>query len=123
MSDREAVDLQQKFGAFQEHWRPKVAASWNEQELKLVKIQGGFPWHSHADVDELFFGWRGHFRLEFRDRIVDVAPGQVVVVPHGVEHRPVAEQEAEILLIEPAGVRNTGDMVDEQFTAPNGVSI
>ena len=121
MSETAPVNLPQKFAAFAEHWRPRVAAEANGQELKLVKILGQFPWHSHAEVDELFMGWRGHFRIEFRDRTVSLGPGDVLVVPRGVEHRPVAEQEAEMLLFEPADVRNTGDVVDERFTAPNGV--
>lgn len=117
------ISLRDKFARFDEHWRPKVVAELNGQEVKLVKIQGAFPWHHHADADEMFMGWRGRFRLEFRDRIVEVGPGEFVVVPRGVEHRPVADEEAEILLFEPAEVRNTGNVVDEVYTAPQGATV
>lgn len=117
------ISLPDKFARFDEHWRPKVVAELNGQEVKLVKIQGAFPWHHHADADEMFMGWRGRFRLEFRDRIVEVGPGEFVVVPRGVEHRPVADEEAEILLFEPAEVRNTGNVVDEVYTAPQGATV
>lgn len=117
------ISLPDKFARFDEHWRPKVVAELNGQEVKLVKIQGAFPWHHHADADEMFMGWRGRFRLEFRDRIVEVGPGEFIVVPRGVEHRPVADEEAEILLFEPAEVRNTGNVVDEVYTAPQGATV
>lgn len=117
------LNLDAKFAAIGEHWRPKVAAELNGQELKLVKIEGTFPWHKHEAEDELFLVWRGDIRIEFRDRIVHLGPGEALVVPRGVEHRPVAEAEAEILLFEPAGVVNTGNVEDAQFTAPNGVAI
>ncbi|MGQ0588951.1 MAG: cupin domain-containing protein [Sphingosinicella sp.] len=118
----ERVSIAEKFALFSEHWRPKVVAELNGQELKLVKIAGEFPWHSH-EVDEMFLCWRGRFRLEFRDRAVELAAGEFIVVPPDVEHRPVAEEEAEILLLEPAGTRNTGDIVDSAYTAPDGVRI
>ena len=118
----ERVSIAEKFALFSEHWRPKVVAELNGQELKLVKIEGEFPWHSH-DVDEMFLVWRGRFMLEFRDRAVELAAGEFIVVPPRVEHRPVADEEAEILLLEPAGTRNTGDLVDETYTAPDGVRI
>lgn len=117
------ISLPDKFARFDEHWRPKVVAELNGQEVKLVKIQGAFPWHHHADADEMFMGWRGRFRLEFRDRIVEVGPGEFIVVPRGVEHRPVADEEAEILLFEPAEVRSTGNVVDEVYTAPQGATV
>ena len=119
----EKVSLTDKFARFSEHWRPKVVAELNGQEVKLVKVKGEFPWHHHADADEMFMGWRGSFRLEFRDRIVEVGPGEFVVVPRGVEHRPVADEEAEVLLFEPAEVRNTGNVADDVYTAPQGVTI
>jgi len=86
-------------------------------------VQGAFPWHYHDDVDEMFLVWRGRFRVEFRDRIVELEPGELVVVPRGVEHRTAADAEAEIIVLEPAGVRNTGNVVDEQFTAPMGARV
>ena len=83
----ELVRLEEKFGLFEERWRPKIVARLNGQEVKVVKIEGEFPWHSHADADEMFMGFRGRFRLEFRDRSVEVGPGELVVIPRGVEHR------------------------------------
>ncbi|QYU68410.1 cupin domain-containing protein [Leptolyngbya sp. 15MV] len=112
-----------KLALFSEHWRPKIVAELNGQELKVVKIKGEFPWHHHADIDEMFLCWRGTFRLEFRDRVVDMSPGDFLVIPRGVEHRPVADREAEILLFEPADVRNTGNVVSEEFTAPDDVRV
>lgn len=119
----EKVSLPDKFARFSEHWRPKVVAALNGQEVKLVKVQGVFPWHHHDHEDEMFMVWRGRFRVEFRDRIVDMGPGEFVVVPRGVEHRTAADEEAEVLIFEPAEVRNTGNIVDEIFTAPQGVTI
>lgn len=113
----EKVNLEEKFSLISEHWRPKVVGELNGQEVKLVKFQGEFPWHHHETEDELFMAVKGNFRLEFRDRTVELAPGEFVIVPHGVEHRPVADEEVEVLLFEPAQVRNTGNVVDEVFTA------
>ena len=113
----EKVVLAEKFSLISEHWRPKIVGELNGQEVKLVKFQGEFPWHHHETEDELFMAVKGSFRLEFRDRTVELAPGEFVVVPHGVEHRPVADEEVEVLLFEPAQVRNTGNVVDEVFTA------
>jgi mannose-6-phosphate isomerase-like protein (cupin superfamily) len=117
------IILEEKFGLFTEHWRPKVIASLNGQEVKLIRVQGEFPWHHHDAEDEFFLVWRGTFRVEFRDHIVELAPGECLVVPRGIEHRTCADQEAEILCFEPAGVRNTGSVEDEVFTAPQQVSI
>ncbi len=123
MSAPDKINVDEKFGLISEHWRPKVAASLNGQEVKLVKIYGAFPWHHHEQEDEMFLVWRGSIRLEFRDRSVELGEGEAIVVPRGVEHRPVADKEAQILLFEPADVRNTGNIVDEKFTAPQGVII
>jgi mannose-6-phosphate isomerase-like protein (cupin superfamily) len=117
------VNLDEKFSLFSEHWRPKVAARLNGQELKLIKVQGVFPWHKHDSDDEMFLVWRGVFQVEFRDRIVTLNVGELLVVPAGVEHRTMAAEEAEVLCFEPAGVRNTGNVVDGDFTAPQGVEI
>ena len=117
------VNLDDKFARFSEHWRPKVVGALNGQEVKLVKVQGVFPWHTHAAEDEMFLVWKGVFRVEFRDRIVELRPGEMVVVPHGVEHRTAADEEAQVLIFEPAQVRNTGDVVDAVFTAPQGVHV
>jgi mannose-6-phosphate isomerase-like protein (cupin superfamily) len=115
--------LDEKFSLIHEHWRPKVAAQLNGQELKLVKFAGVFPWHHHQHEDELFLVWRGEMRIEFRDQSVTLRPGEFCVVPRAVEHRTIADAEAEVLVFEPAQTRNTGNVVDQAFTAPNGVSI
>jgi len=119
----DVINISDKFDLFAEHWRPKVVASLNGQEVKLVKVQGIFPWHHHEDADEMFMVWRGRFRVEFRDHVADMGPGELVVVPRGVEHRTAADEEAEVLVFEPADVLNTGNIVDEIFTAPRGNRI
>jgi len=119
----EKFSLTQKFSRIAEHWRPKVVAELNGQELKLVKFCGTFPWHRHDHEDELFLVWRGAMTIEFRDRTVELAAGEGCVVPRGIEHRTLAEAEAEVLIFEPAETRNTGNQLDAQFTAPNGVKI
>jgi mannose-6-phosphate isomerase-like protein (cupin superfamily) len=119
----DVTNISDKFGLFSEHWRPKVVASLNGQEVKLVKVQGVFPWHHHEDADEMFLVWRGRFRVEFRDRVAEMGPGEFVVVPRGVEHRTAADEEAEVLVFEPADVLNTGNLIDDRFTAPQGETI
>jgi mannose-6-phosphate isomerase-like protein (cupin superfamily) len=119
----EKISLPEKLAQIDEHWRPKVVAELNGQEVKLVKFCGVFPWHHHENEDELFLVWRGTMQVEFRDRIVTLGPGELCVVPRGVEHRTLAESEAEVLLFEPAATRNTGNVIDEAFTAPNGVKL
>jgi mannose-6-phosphate isomerase-like protein (cupin superfamily) len=117
------ISLKEKFGLFAEHWRPKIVAALNGQEVKLVKVQGTFPWHHHESEDELFLVWRGRFRVEYRDHVVELGPGEMTVVPRGIEHRTAADEEAEVLIFEPAAVRNTGNIADEDFTAPLGARI
>jgi mannose-6-phosphate isomerase-like protein (cupin superfamily) len=117
------VSLTEKFAMIQEHWRPKVVAQLNGQEVKLVKFQGAFPWHHHEREDEMFLVWRGRMTIEFRDYCMTLDPGECCVVPHGVEHRTMADAEAEVMVFEPAETRNTGNIVDPTFTAPNGVVI
>lgn len=123
MSRMNKINIDDKFALFSEHWRPKVIGELNGQEVKLVKVQGEFPWHHHETEDEMFLVWKGRFRVEFRDRIVDMGPGECVIVPHGVEHRTAADEEAEILIFEPAAVRNTGNVVEDTYTAPMGVKL
>ncbi len=119
----EKVNLSEKLAQIDEHWRPKIVGELNGQEIKLVKFQGEFPWHHHEDEDEMFLGVRGTFDLEFRDRKVTVGPGEFVIVPRGIEHRPTAEQEVEVMLFEPANLLNTGNITDEKYTAPMGDKI
>ena len=118
-----AINVAQKFSLIEEHWRPKVIAELNGQELKLVKFEGIFLWHHHEKEDELFMVWRGTMRIEFRDKIVELKAGEVCVVPRGVEHRTAADTEAEVIVFEPSATLNTGNIVDEKFTAPVSVKI
>lgn len=117
------VNLAEKFALINEHWRPRVVGELNGQEVKLVKFQGAFPWHHHENEDEMFMALRGSFRIEFRDKTVELNEGEFVIVPRGVEHRPVADSEVEVLLFEPAQLLNTGNITDEKFTAPIGDKI
>jgi mannose-6-phosphate isomerase-like protein (cupin superfamily) len=117
------VNLAEKFAAFSEHWRPKIVGDLNGQEVKVVKFQGVFPWHHHEVEDELFLVWRGRMRIEFRDRVIELNAGEFLVVPHGVEHRTAADEEAEVVLFEPAATRNTGSAEESAFSAPQGVRI
>jgi mannose-6-phosphate isomerase-like protein (cupin superfamily) len=102
------INLAEKFAQFSEHWSPRIVAALNGQEVKLVKFQGEFVWHHHEQEDELFLVVSGFFRMEFRDRTVDLREGEMLVVPRGIEHRPVAEHEVCVLLFEPASTLNTG---------------
>ena len=117
------ASLTEKFAMIHEHWRPKVVAQLNGQEVRLVKFEGVFPWHYHEQEDEMFLVWRGRMTIEFRDRRVTLEAGELCIVPRGVEHRTMADAEAEVLVFEPAETRNTGNIVDETFTAPNGVVL
>ena len=119
----EKVVLAEKLAKITEHWRPGIVAELNEQEVKVVKVLGAFTWHHHEREDELFLVIDGRLRIEFRDREVTLGPGELLVVPRGVEHRPVAEVETSLLLFEPAGVRNTGNVVDPTLTAPMGARL
>lgn len=102
------VDINEKFGLFTEHWSPKLVARLNDYEVKLVKIKGEFVWHAHEDTDELFLVIEGQLTIQLRDRDVTLGPGQLFVVPRGVEHCPRADAEVRALLLEPTGVVNTG---------------
>lgn len=119
---RKAINFRQKFSLFSEHWKPKVVAEMNDYQFKLAKIQGEFIWHSHAETDETFLIIEGLLRLEFRDGAVELKPGEMFVVPKGVEHRPVAVEECQIMLIEPRGTVNTGH-AGGAMTAENDVWI
>ena len=116
------INFQHKFGLLNEQWQPRVIAEMNEYQFKVAKLQGEFIWHSHKDTDETFIVVEGDLRIDFRDGAVQVAAGEMFVVPKGVEHKPSAEREVKLLLIEPRGVLNTGDEVGER-TAQNDVWI
>ena len=117
-----AINIEKKLTLFNDHWAPKVIAQMNDYQFKLVKIQGEFIWHNHPDTDETFLVLDGSMVIQFRDREVPLARGEMVVVPKGAEHRPVAEKECSVMLIEPWGVVNTGDAGGE-LTAANDVWI
>ncbi len=119
----EKFHLDEKFSRFCEHWRPRIVAALNGQEIKLVKVAGTFPWHRHENEDEFFLVWKGRFRVEFRDHVVELGPGECLVVPRGIEHRTAADEEAHVVLFEPAGTRNTGNVLDAVFTAPDGAVV
>jgi mannose-6-phosphate isomerase-like protein (cupin superfamily) len=116
-----AVSLAQKFDLFLEQWQPKVVAEMNDYQFKVVRIEGDFVWHSHADTDETFIVIEGTLRIDFRDGAVMLGPGELFVVPKGKEHKPFAAQEVKLLLIEPRGVVNTGDEQASERTAQNDV--
>ena len=118
MSRPERVNLAAKLGDIREHWRPRVVGELNGQAVKLVRLHGEFVWHHHEAEDELFLVISGHLRIEFRDGVLDLDPGEFVIVPRGVEHRPVAQVDTTILLFEPLGVLNTGNVTHPTLTAP-----
>jgi mannose-6-phosphate isomerase-like protein (cupin superfamily) len=117
-----AINFQDKFALFHERWSPKVIVEMNDYQFKLVKIQGEFVWHSHADTDDVFIVIEGKMRIELRDGAVELQAGEMFVVPKGVEHRPVAESECKLLLVEPRGTVNTGE-AGGAMTAQNDVWI
>lgn len=108
------VNLAEKLARFSDYWNPKIVAELNGQQVKLVKFLGAFVWHHHEAEDELFLVLKGRFRMEFRARQVWLEAGEFIVVPHGVEHRPVAEEEVHVLLFEPASTLNTGNVQNER---------
>ena len=104
----ESINFEQKFRLFEEQWQPKVIGEMNDYQFKIVKVQGDFIWHNHEDTDETFIVIEGEVRIDLRDGAVHVSAGEMFIVPKGVEHKPYAEGEAKVLLIEPRGVLNTG---------------
>ena len=114
MSTVEKVNIREKLTRFSGHWSPKIVGELNGQHVKLVKFRGEFLWHHHDHEDELFLVVKGRFRMEFRDRQVWLEEGEFLIVPRGVEHRPVAEDEAHVLLFEPASTLNTGNVQNER---------
>lgn len=112
LSDK--VNLAEKFSQIHDRWTPRIAAELHGIAVKLVKVEGAFDWHHHDAEDELFLVVKGRLRMQFRDREVEVGEGEFIVVPHGVEHRPVADEEVHLVLIEPAATLNTGNVVSER---------
>ncbi len=119
---KQAINFLEKFTKFTDHWSPRVIAEMNDYQFKLAKVEGEFVWHDHPDTDEVFIVVEGSLNIEFRDKVVKLDAGEMFVVPQGVEHKPVAEQECKILIVEPKGVVNTGD-ADSDLTADNDVWI
>jgi len=117
-----AINLDAKFAKFSERWSPRIIAQMNDYHFKLVKIQGEFVWHAHADTDEVFIVLNGELTIHFRDGEVVLRAGEMFVVPRGVEHKPVAHRECKMMLVEPAGTINTGDAQSE-LTAKDGVWV
>ena len=120
--DYRSINFQQKLGLFHEQWQPKVIAEMNDYQFKIVKLEGDFVWHDHQDTDETFIVLEGRLRIDFQDGAVHVSAGEMFVVPKGVPHKPYAEREVKLLLIEPRGVLNTGHEGGER-TAVNDVWI
>ena len=117
-----AINLSEKFEKFSDHWAPKVIAEMNDYQFKLAKVEGEFIWHAHDDTDETFIVLDGELTIEFRDKTITLTKGEMIVVPKGVEHRPAAQNECQIMIIEPKGVANTGN-VGGALTAENDVWI
>jgi mannose-6-phosphate isomerase-like protein (cupin superfamily) len=111
------ISLDQKLALVASHWDPKIIGELNGQHVKLVKLRGEFLWHHHEQEDELFLVLRGAFEMQFRDRTVELHEGELIIVPRGIEHRPLAREEAHVLLFEPASTRNTGNRVTDRTVA------
>ena len=122
MPDNQPINLREKLSLFSEHWTPKVIAEMNDYQFKLAKFQGEFVWHNHPDTDEVFIVIDGEMSIEFKDKTVDLKAGEMFVVPKGVEHKPRADTECHVMLVEPRGVVNTGDSGGD-LTAQNDVWI
>jgi mannose-6-phosphate isomerase-like protein (cupin superfamily) len=120
--NRNVINFQQKFSLFKEQWQPKVVAEMNDYQFKIARLEGDFIWHDHKDTDETFIVLEGKLRIDFRDGSVDLSAGEMFVVPKGVEHKPFADGEVKLLLIEPRGVTNTGQETSDR-TAQNDVWI
>ena len=113
----EKINLADKLGRFSEQWSPRLIGELNQQHVKLAKLQGEFVWHHHEHEDELFLVLSGRLTMQFRDREIELAEGEMLIVPRGVEHRPVCEEEVSVLLFEPAGTLNTGNVTSERTVA------
>jgi mannose-6-phosphate isomerase-like protein (cupin superfamily) len=117
----EKINIDDKLTMFTEHFKPKLVGQLNGQDVKLVKFKGEFIWHHHENEDELFFVIKGSFDMHFRDRIVNINEGEFIIVPRGVEHKPVAHEEVAVMLFEPASTINTGNVVNERTTIPDKI--
>lgn len=115
----EPVNLERKFGLLVERWQPRVIAELNDYQFKIVRLEGDFVWHHHADTDEAFFVLEGELRIDFEDGHVDVSAGELFVVPRGVRHKPHAKREVKLMLVEPRGVPNTGEEGGERTAEPD----
>ena len=113
------INLQKKLAKFSDHWSPKIIAQMNDYHFKLVKLQGDFVWHSHPDTDETFIVLNGEMQIDFRDGKVSLKTGEMLVVPKGAEHKPFAEKECQVMLVEPSGTINTGDARGEMTAEDN----
>ena len=109
----EVINLAEKFSLFNDHWSPKIVGELNGQEIKLAKVKGEFIWHDHEHEDELFFVVKGKLRIEFRDKTVNIHEGEMIIVPKGVAHKPIAEEEVLLMLFEPANIKHTGEVKHE----------
>jgi len=118
----EKINLKEKLSKFSDHWSPKIIAEMNDYQFKLVKIKGDFVWHNHADTDEVFIVVEGKMKIEFENETVELNEGEMYVVPKGVEHKPFAEDECKIMLVEPRGVVNTGN-TEGDLNASNDVWV
>lgn len=115
----EKINLAEKFSLINDHWNPRIAGELNGQQVKLAKFLGPFEWHHHEHEDEFFLVIKGQFEMHLRDKVVTLNPGEFLVVPRGVEHRPVANEEAEVLMFEPASTVNTGNLENSDRTRTN----
>jgi len=118
----DAINFKDKFTKFTEHWSPRVVAEMNDYQFKLVKVEGEFVWHDHPDTDEVFIVIEGTLNIKFRDGVVSLNSGEMFVIPKGVEHKPVANSECKIMIVEPKGIVNTGDS-NSELTAKNDVWV
>ncbi|MBK5280060.1 MAG: cupin domain-containing protein [Bacteroidia bacterium] len=118
----EKINLDQKLSLFTDYWNPRIIGELNGQHVKLAKLKGEFIWHQHEHEDELFYVVKGKLRMEFRDKSIDIHPGELIVVPKGVEHKPIAEEDVHIMLFEPASTINTGN-IENELTRKNLVQL
>ena len=118
----EKISLKKKFNLFNDHWSPKIIGELNGQHVKLAKLKGEFVWHSHEHEDEMFFVVKGQLKIEFRDKTVVLDEGEMIIIPRGVEHYPIAEQEVHLMLFEPTNIKHTGE-VNHELTVKKYGSI